>query len=231
VATVVLVAPVSFHRITFRQGRKPELVAFASVLALIGLTCFGVALVSAAFLIADFVLGLVAAIAFAILVAGLEAALWIVLPSPNAMTRTRGTSAPDPTPDHPPPGRGDHQPLRDEIPGQQRRVRAYHRPQRTLPSPNGYPPPAPGRHLTGCDHLLWYRPPEPFRNTLRADKPTHTPSEPGRPSDGPGAGAADVNRDVASALPSPRRTRPTRESATRRSALIVDGGGSRFGFD
>jgi hypothetical protein len=80
VATVVLVAPVSFHRITFRQGRKPELVAFASVLALIGLTCFGVALVSAAFLIADFVLGLVAAIAFAILVAGLEAALWIVLP-------------------------------------------------------------------------------------------------------------------------------------------------------
>ena len=80
VATVVLVAPVSFHRITFRRGRKPELVAFASLLALIGLICFGVALVSAAFLIADVVLGLGAAIGFAVLVAGMEAALWIVLP-------------------------------------------------------------------------------------------------------------------------------------------------------
>ena len=79
-ATVVLVAPVSFHRITFRQGRKPELVAFASLLALIGLICFGVALVSAAFLIADVVLGLGSAIGFAIIIIGLEAGLWIVLP-------------------------------------------------------------------------------------------------------------------------------------------------------
>jgi hypothetical protein len=80
VATVVLVAPVSFHRITFRQGRKPELVAFASLLALTGLICFGIALVGAAFLIADVVLGLGAGIGFAVLVTGLELALWIVLP-------------------------------------------------------------------------------------------------------------------------------------------------------
>ena len=80
VATVVLVAPVSFHRLTFRQGRKPELVAFASVLALVGLISFGVALVSVAFLIADVVLGLGAGIGFAAVVVGLEAALWLVLP-------------------------------------------------------------------------------------------------------------------------------------------------------
>jgi Family of unknown function (DUF6328) len=80
VATVVLVAPVSFHRLTFRKGRKPELVTFASHLALIGLIAFGVALISAAFLIADVVLGPGAGIGFAVLVAGLEGALWFVLP-------------------------------------------------------------------------------------------------------------------------------------------------------
>jgi hypothetical protein len=80
VATVVLVAPVSFHRLTFRQGRKPELVAFASVLALMGLISFGLALISAAFLIADVVLGLGAGIGFAVLVAGLAGALWFVMP-------------------------------------------------------------------------------------------------------------------------------------------------------
>jgi hypothetical protein len=80
VATVVLVAPVSFHRLTFRQGRKPELVAFASVLALVGLISFGVALVSAAFLIADVVLGVGAGVGFAIVVLGLQTVLWFVLP-------------------------------------------------------------------------------------------------------------------------------------------------------
>jgi hypothetical protein len=80
IATVVLVAPVSFHRLTFREGRKPELVAFASVLALVGLIAFGVALVSAAFLIADVVLGLGWAVGFATLVAGMAAVLWFALP-------------------------------------------------------------------------------------------------------------------------------------------------------
>jgi hypothetical protein len=79
-ATVVLVAPVSFHRLTFRGGRKPELVAFASVLALVGLVSFGVALISASFLIADVVLGPGAGIGFAVLVGGVAVALWFVLP-------------------------------------------------------------------------------------------------------------------------------------------------------
>jgi len=80
VATVVLIAPVSFHRLTFRTGRKPELVALASMLALVGSVAFGLALVAAAFLIADVVLGLGWGIGFAVLVAALEAGLWFVLP-------------------------------------------------------------------------------------------------------------------------------------------------------
>jgi Family of unknown function (DUF6328) len=80
VATVILVAPVSFHRLWFRHGRKPELVAFASMLALIGLIFFGVALVSASFLIADVILGWGWGLGFAAVVAGLEVALWLVVP-------------------------------------------------------------------------------------------------------------------------------------------------------
>jgi len=80
VATVVLMAPVSFHRITFREGRKPELVALASVLALVGLIAFGAALVSAAFLIADVVLGLGFGVGFAVLIVALEVGLWFLLP-------------------------------------------------------------------------------------------------------------------------------------------------------
>jgi hypothetical protein len=94
VATVVLVAPVSFHRLTFREGRKPELVAFASVLALVGLVSFGVALISASFLIADVVLGPGAGIGFAVLVGGLAVGLWFVLPlakRDDPHKRTMGT--------------------------------------------------------------------------------------------------------------------------------------------
>jgi hypothetical protein len=80
VATVVLVAPVSFHRLTFREGRKPELVSFASVLALVGVISFGVALIAAAFLIADVVLGPGAGLGFAALIVTLAVILWFALP-------------------------------------------------------------------------------------------------------------------------------------------------------
>ena len=80
IAIVLLVAPVAFHRLTFRQGRKPELVSFASLLSLIGLLSFGVALIAAAFLVGDVVLGLGWGIGFAVLIAGLEAVLWLAMP-------------------------------------------------------------------------------------------------------------------------------------------------------
>ena len=80
VATVVLVAPVSIHRLWFREGRKPELVNLASNLAQVGLFAFGVALTSAAFLIFDVALGLAWGVCFAAVVAGLAGALWYLVP-------------------------------------------------------------------------------------------------------------------------------------------------------
>jgi len=43
-ATVVLIAPVSFHRTVFRRGRKEQLVAFADRALLIGLALLTAAL-------------------------------------------------------------------------------------------------------------------------------------------------------------------------------------------
>jgi hypothetical protein len=75
VATITLVTPVSYHRLLFRKGRKPELVHITSVLAVVGLAFFGIA-----FLIADVVLGLGWGIGFAAMLLCLEVALWYILP-------------------------------------------------------------------------------------------------------------------------------------------------------
>lgn len=83
VSTVVLMAPVSIHRLWFREGRKPELVDLASNLAQVGLVAFLVALASAAFLIFDVALNVWWGAGFAALVLGLAGVLWYVVPSTN----------------------------------------------------------------------------------------------------------------------------------------------------
>jgi hypothetical protein len=50
-ATALLIAPVTMHRILFRQGLKPELVTVADRLAKIGLVCLAFAVLLAVFLI------------------------------------------------------------------------------------------------------------------------------------------------------------------------------------
>ena len=87
VSTVVLMAPVSIHRLWFREGRKPELVDLASNLAQVGLLAFIVALASAAFLIFDVALNVWWGAGFAALVLGLAGALWYVVPFTNQRRR------------------------------------------------------------------------------------------------------------------------------------------------
>lgn len=78
--TLVIVAPVCYHRLLFRQGRREWLVAAAHLCALSGLV--GLALVSAAvvFLVFDIVLGLTAAVIAATAVALAFIGLWAVVP-------------------------------------------------------------------------------------------------------------------------------------------------------
>src|ERR1700759_5064573 len=57
VATALLLAPVAYHRLVFRQGEKERLVRAANVLAILGLIVVGLAVSSAVLLVVGFVAG------------------------------------------------------------------------------------------------------------------------------------------------------------------------------
>ena len=80
ITTLVIVAPVCYHRLLFRQGRREWLVAAAHLCALAGLT--GLALVSGAvvFLVFDIVVGLTGALVAAAAVALVSIGLWAAVP-------------------------------------------------------------------------------------------------------------------------------------------------------
>ena len=78
--TLTIVAPVCFHRVLFRQGRRDWIVGAAQLCALAGLV--GLALVSTAvvLLVFDVVLGGVAAVIAAAAVALAFIVMWAVVP-------------------------------------------------------------------------------------------------------------------------------------------------------
>ncbi len=79
-ATALLLAPVSYHRMVFRQNRKPELVRTASMLAGAGMACLLVATVGAVYVVMDVVTGPTGAAVAAVAVGVTCAALWYALP-------------------------------------------------------------------------------------------------------------------------------------------------------
>src|SRR5438552_5610300 len=88
-ATALLIAPVSFHRLVFRRGRKPQLVQTGSTLAMLGLGCLLLAMLGAVFVVVDVVLHQPTA---ALIVAGLAVLyifLWYVLPFLGRRAPTR----------------------------------------------------------------------------------------------------------------------------------------------
>ena len=89
VATALLIAPVSYHRLVFRQGQKPQLVRIASALAMAGLAALLVAMLSAIFLVLAVVAGLPLAAVIGAALAILYVALWYVLP---LVARLRGVT-------------------------------------------------------------------------------------------------------------------------------------------
>jgi hypothetical protein len=80
IATVLLIAPTAYHRILFREGRKPQIVGFANRVVIIGLGVLGLAMVTAVALIAHVVFGEAMAIVAGVLALTLVAVLWYALP-------------------------------------------------------------------------------------------------------------------------------------------------------
>ena len=79
-ATLVLIAPVSFHRTLFRQRRKEQLVAFADGALLLGLALLLLGIAAAVLLVLDVVLGRWPAVAACGFVVTLGTVAWYLVP-------------------------------------------------------------------------------------------------------------------------------------------------------
>ncbi len=79
-ATALLLAPVAYHRLVFRQGEKEKLVRAANVLAILGLITVGLAVSSSVLLVVGFVAGYSTGGVISGLVLVMFALLWFALP-------------------------------------------------------------------------------------------------------------------------------------------------------
>jgi MFS family permease len=78
--TLVIVAPVCYHRLLFRQGRREWLVAAAHLCLIAGMCGLGLVSGAVVFLVFDIVAGMVPAVVAAAAVALAFIGLWAVVP-------------------------------------------------------------------------------------------------------------------------------------------------------
>ena len=79
-AAVLLLGPVAYHRLVFRQGLKEHLVRYANVMAILGLASVGAAVLAAVLLVTSFVAGALPGALITAVMACALAGLWFVLP-------------------------------------------------------------------------------------------------------------------------------------------------------
>ena len=80
VATALLLGPVAYHRLVFRQRQKERLVRTANIMAICGLVAVGLAISVAVLLVLSYVAKGLPAVIITIFVVCLFAGLWFVLP-------------------------------------------------------------------------------------------------------------------------------------------------------
>jgi hypothetical protein len=80
IASAFLIAPTAYHRIQFRQGRKPQILMFANRAALIGLAFLALAMSGAILLITHYLFGPAAAIPVGITALLMFGTIWYLLP-------------------------------------------------------------------------------------------------------------------------------------------------------
>jgi hypothetical protein len=80
VATTLLVGPVAYHRLVFRRGMKEHLVRFANLLAILGLTAVGAAVLAAVLLVTWYVAGPVAGGVITAVIGVMVGSLWFAVP-------------------------------------------------------------------------------------------------------------------------------------------------------
>ena len=80
VATALLLGPVAYHRLVFRQGMKEKLVQTANVMAILGLITVGLSISASVLLVTGFVAGYTIGGVIAGLALVMFALLWFALP-------------------------------------------------------------------------------------------------------------------------------------------------------
>jgi hypothetical protein len=80
ISIALLLGPVAYHRLVFRQHRKEQLVKDANVMAVLGLASVGLAISASVLLVVSYVASGVAAMVITVLVVCLFAGLWFGLP-------------------------------------------------------------------------------------------------------------------------------------------------------
>jgi hypothetical protein len=89
IATALLLAPVAYHRLVFRQQRKEQLVKDANVLAILGLVAVGLAISASVLLVVSYVESGATVVIITVVTVCLFAVLWFVLPMVRRRTRFR----------------------------------------------------------------------------------------------------------------------------------------------
>src|SRR5580692_9515822 len=80
VATALLLGPVAYHRLVFRQGQKERLVRAANIMAIAGLAAVGLAVSAAVLLVTDYVSSGLTAGLITAFVTIVFAGLWFAFP-------------------------------------------------------------------------------------------------------------------------------------------------------
>ncbi|HTQ92051.1 MAG TPA: DUF6328 family protein, partial [Streptosporangiaceae bacterium] len=80
VATALLLGPVAYHRLVFRQGQKERLVRAANVMAVAGLAAVGLAVSAAVLLVTGYVTSAVPATLITAFVTCMFGLLWFAFP-------------------------------------------------------------------------------------------------------------------------------------------------------
>jgi hypothetical protein len=82
VATALLIAPSSHHRLLFRQGVREQRLKMGNLLAILGLVFLVPAMVGVVFVITDLIFGLTVALVVTVAMTLFFSLLWFVLPLP-----------------------------------------------------------------------------------------------------------------------------------------------------
>ena len=80
VATALLLGPVAYHRLVFRQGQKEGLIRAANIMAILGLVAVGLAVSASVLLVTGFVAGYGTGLVIAVLVLVMFGLLWFAFP-------------------------------------------------------------------------------------------------------------------------------------------------------